>query len=206
MVMMLLRNLLLVMSFSLAAGCASILAPSIKTEPAALRPGNYELDRNHAALLFKVGHLGFSDYIGRFERFDVSLEFDEDKPQASTVEAVIDMTSLDVANDAFAETLMGGRWFDADQFPETVFRSTGIEITGENSGLVTGDLTMHGVTNPVTLEVVFNGGGFDRLRGAYVIGLSAQSTLSRSAFGVDRFGPLVSDEIEIEIEAEFKKR
>lgn len=191
------------------SGCAALapaLAPAVNTNPTALREGQYALDRDHAALLFKVGHLGFAKYVGRFERFDVSLDFDAENPEAARVDAVIDMTSLDVANDAFANTLMGPNWFDAGQYPEALFRSTGIEVTGENTGVMTGELTMHGVTKPVTMDVTFNGGGRDRLRGAYVIGLSAVSEIDRRDFGVDRFTGFVSNKVELEIEAELIRR
>lgn len=194
------------MATSCASAVAPLLAPSVETSATALKPGNYELDDKHAALLFKVGHLGFSKFVGRFERFDATLDFDETSPEDARVEAVIDMTSLDVANDSFANTLMGPNWFDAEQFPETIFRSQSIEITGENTGILSGELTMHGVTNPVTMDVVFNGGGFDRLRSAYVVGLSGTTTVRRSDFGVDRFQILVSDKVELEIEAEFLRR
>lgn len=196
------------LALSVGSGCAALapaLAPNVNANPTALKQGDYALDRDHAALIFKVGHLGFSKFIGRFERFDVSLDFDADNPEAARVEAVIDMTSLDVANDAFANTLMGPNWFDANQYPEAFFRSTGIEITGENTGVMSGNLTMHGVTRPVTMDVTFNGGGFDRLRGAYVVGLSATSKVDRREFGVDRFGGLVSNTVELEIEAEFER-
>lgn len=200
------RNFILTLSLSLIASCASVVAPNVNTDPTALKPGNYELDRDHAALLFKVGHLGFSKYVGRFERFDVSLDFDAENPESAMVEAIIDMTSLDVANDPFANVLMGRNWFDANRFPETIFRSNGIEITGDNTGVMTGDLTMHGTTKPISMTVKFNGGGFDRLRGAYVVGMSGHATVSRRDFGVSRFGFLVSDKVELEIEAEFMKR
>lgn len=191
------------------SGCAALapaLAPAVNANPTALREGQYALDRDHAALLFKVGHLGFAKYVGRFERFDVSLDFDADNPEAARVDAVIDMTSLDVANDPFANTLMGPNWFDAGQYPEAFFRSTGIEVTGENTGVMTGELTMHGVTNPVTMDVTFNGGGRDRLRSAYVIGLSAVSEIDRRDFGVDRFTGFVGNKVELEIEAELVRR
>ena len=191
-------------------GCAAIgsfaapaLAPAVNPNPTALKHGDYALDRDHAALLFKVNHLGFANYVGRFERFDVSLDFDADNPEDARVEAVIDMTSLDVANDPFANTLMGPNWFDAGQFPEAFFRSTGIEVTGENTGVLTGDLTMRGVTKPVTMDITFNGGAYDRLRGAYVVGLSAVSEVDRRMFGVDRFPGLVGNTVRLEIEAEF---
>lgn len=191
------------------AGCAALapaFVPTANPNPTALRAGDYTLDQDHAALLFKVSHLGFANYVGRFERFDVSLDFDADNPEAARVDAVIDMASLDVANDPFANTLMGPSWFDAGAFPETLFRSTGIEITGDNTGVVTGELTMRGVTRPVTMDVTFNGGGYDRLRGAYVIGLSAQSEIDRREFGVDRFAGLVGNKVTLEIEAEFLRR
>lgn len=193
-----------------AGACANMLGaafkPTVNTEPTALKPGNYALDPDHAALIFKVEHLGFSKFVGRFDRFDVSLEFDQENPEAAQVEAVIDMTSLNVANDDFGNVLMGPNWFDAGQFPETTFRSTSIEITGDNTGVMTGDLTMHGVTRPATMEVTFNGGGFDRLRGAYVIGLAAYADVDRTDFGVDRFQGLVGNDVELEIHAEFVKR
>ena len=201
---------LLLGAIAMTAACANtfapLMAPTVSTEAVALREGNYTLDPDHAALLFKVGHLGFSKFVGRFERFDVSLHFDEQAPETARVDAAIDMTSLDVANDEFAATLMGPKWFDAERFPETSFQSTSIDITGDNEGVLTGDLTMHGVTQPVTMDIVFNGGGFDRLRGAYVIGLSGTTKVSRSDFGVTRFPVLVSDTVELEIEAEFLKR
>lgn len=192
------------------SGCASVLAPVLKPDVArneeALRSGQYELDPAHAGLLFRIDHLGLSDFIGRFETFDASLDFEEANPNAATLEAVIDMKSLDIGNDEFAETLMGPDWFDADTFRQARFASTAITVTGENSGVLTGELTMRGVTNPVTLDVTFNGGARDRLRGAYVIGFSAYGEISRSAFGIDRFSGLITDDVRIEIQAEFLRR
>ncbi|MEM6415128.1 MAG: YceI family protein [Pseudomonadota bacterium] len=190
-------------AFLIATSCASALAPKVNTEREALRPGNYELDTEHAALLFKVGHLGFSRYVGRFERFNVALLFDESDPTAARIDAIIDMTSLNVANPKFSKKLQGPKWFDAEQFPQARFRSTDIRVTGENTGILIGDFTMHGITQPIEMDVVFNGGGFDALRGAYILGLSATTKIKRSDFGVDRFKRFVKDTVEIEIEAEF---
>jgi polyisoprenoid-binding protein YceI len=204
-------RLLTILALLLTAGCASVLAPVLKPDveqgAAALREGQYELDPAHAALFFRIDHLGFSSFIGRFEAFDASLDFDAADAASARIEAVIDMTSLDIANDDFAATLLGPQWFDAETFAEARFVSTAITATGDNEGTLTGDLTLHGVTQPITLDVVFNGGGRDRLRGgAYIAGFSATGTISRAAFGVDRFSGLIADEVEIEIQAEFKKR
>lgn len=191
---------------SCASALAPILVPRISAEAEALKPGDYTLDKAHASLIFKIDHLGFSQYVGRFDRFDASLSFDAEDPGSARIEAIIDMTSLNIANESFAETLMGPDWFDADAFPQAIFRSNSVEVTGENTGVITGDLTLHGVTEPVTLNVVFNGGGRDRLRGAYVTGFSATATIDRTVFGVDRFSGLVGDLATIEIEAEFERK
>lgn len=200
------RQLIAVSLLIMTASCASALAPRVNAEPEALREGGYALDRDHAALLFKVGHLGFSKYVGRFNEFDVTLDFDEQDPTTARVNAIIDMTSLDVADDDFSEKLKGPGWFDAGAYPQATFRSRSIEITGENEGVLTGDFTMRGITQPITMDVTFNGGGYDVIRGAYVLGLSATTKIKRSEYGVKKFRPLVRDTVEIEIEAEFLRQ
>ncbi len=185
------------------AACASLVAPRVSSDAVALKAGAYALDPAHASLVFKVDHLGFSAYLGRFERFDATLDFDADSPGTARVEAVIDIASLDVANDDFAATLVGADWFAGGQYPQAVFRSTAIERTGETTGRMLGELTLKGVTAPVALDVTFNGGAQDLLRGGYVVGFSAQGEFSRKAFGVDRFDGLVGDIVRIGIEAEF---
>lgn len=201
-----LRSFLPVIALSLFTACntiAAAIAPEATAERAALKSGAYVLDNSHTAVTFKINHLGFSNYVGRFETVTASLDFDEDDPSSASLEAIIDISSLDVANDDFAETLIGSSWFDSEKFPEAVFRSTGITITGETTGKVLGDLTLKGVTQPVALDVTFNGGDNDPLRGGYAIGFSASGSFNRSDFGITRFLGPVSDEVKIEIETEF---
>lgn len=189
------------------AGCTSIasafLAPKIDTAAASLAPGDFVLDTTHAALLFRINHLGFADYAGRFDRFEASLRGDAASPAEAGLEAIIDMTSLNIANPEFAAELMGPGWFDADAHPQAIFRSRSIELTGETSAIITGDLTLKGVTRPVTLSARLNGSAYDPLRRADVVGFSATSEISRAAFGVDRLSGLLTDTVRIEIEAEF---
>lgn len=199
------KTLSILLTAALLSACASLVTPDVSSETVALKSGGYKLDPNHASLVFKINHLGFSSFVGRFERFDASLDFDQADPSKARAEAVIDMTSLDVANDDFAKTLTGPNWFDAAQFPQAVFRSTSIKTTGDNKGTMTGDLTLRGVTKPISLDVTFNGGGNDILRHGYVVGFSAVGTINRDEFGVDRFDGVISDEVKIEIEAEFEK-
>lgn len=197
-------RILLLLVLASVAGCASVVAPRVQTEASALREGEYTLDKTHAALTFKIDHLGFSSYVGRFEDFDATLTFDADDPTASQLDAVIEVASLDIANDDFAETLIGPDWFDASAFPQARFVSRTVTVTGETEGTVEGDLTLKGIARPVTLDVRFNGGARDLLRGnQYVVGFSAKGTFDRTAFGVDKFAGPVGTDVTIEIEAEF---
>lgn len=189
------------------SGCAqlatSFLKPNVTSMPAEISAGAYKLDPTHASLVFKIDHLGFSTYVGRFESFEASLDFDAEDPAAARVEAVIDMTSLDIANDEFAQTLMGSQWFDAEQHPQAVFRTFGLKVTGENTAVISGDLTLKGETQAIEINATFNGGANDVLRRAYIVGFSGSTIISRSDFGIDRFAGLITDEVAIEIEAEF---
>lgn len=187
----------------LLSACASVATPDVKREASALRKGEYSLDQAHASVLFKIDHLGFSTYIGRFERVDASLDFNDKNPERAKVEATIDMTSLDIANDEFAETLMGPDWFNAQAYPQAKFSSDKIIVTGETSGVMTGDLTLNGKTRPVTMNVTFNGGARDLLRGAYVVGFSATGTIDRTDFDVSKFAGIITNDVTLEIEAEF---
>ena len=190
----------------LATGCASLVTPDVDTSTSALKPGIFELDETHAALTFKIDHLGFSNYVGRFEVFSANLDLDEQDPEAARVDAVIDMTSLDIANDEFADTLMSD-WFKADSFPKARFTSTEVLVTGDNRGQVEGELTLRGVTQPVTLDVTFNGGARDLIRGnAYIVGFSASGTIDRTDFGINNLSGVITNKVEINIEAEFVRQ
>ncbi len=196
----------LLISALMISGCASIVTPNVNTQASALRAGEYRLDETHGAVLFRINHLGFSNFLGRFEKLTASLDFDADNPEQARIDALIEMNSLDIADDEFAQTLLGPKWFDAAQFPTARFTSTAITITGENTGLMRGDLTLHGVTKPVTFEVTFNGGARDLLRSAYVTGFSARGKIDRTDFGVSQFSGIITNEVELEIEVEFIKQ
>ena len=152
--------------------------------------GAYTLDRTHASLIFRVNHLGFSNYTARFKRFDAKLQFDPANLAASKVTASVDVDSLetdfpDPARLDFNAVLKGAAWLDVAQFPRMEFASSHIDVTGVNTLRIHGDLTLHGVTRPIVLEATFNGGyaGHPMDPNAR-IGFSAQATLKRSEFGI----------------------
>ncbi|MBT6480812.1 MAG: YceI family protein [Gammaproteobacteria bacterium] len=197
-------SLLLICSAFLVS-CDRLLTPDFNTDVTELRGGAYTLDSDHATLLWKINHLGFSTFIGRFNDFDATLDFDPENIESSQVEVVINTAGLDINNEEFAEELRGDAWFNVEQFPQAVFRSTSfIEAIDEDSFVFTGDLTLLGVTAPVDLEINFHGGGRNFLTRSYTLGFSASTSFLRSDYGLDRFTSFgVGDEIELEIHVEF---
>lgn len=185
--------------------CASLVRPDVTTETAELRDGAFSLDKAHAVILFKVSHFGLSKYVGRFTEFDASLDFDADNPQASRLEAIIETDSIYVGDPEFEKDLAED-WFDAPAHPQAIFRATALERTGETTGRMTGDLTLRGVTKPITLDVIFNGGANNIITGKYTLGFEANGSFKRSDYGIDNLiSAGIGDEIELEIHVEFQR-
>jgi polyisoprenoid-binding protein YceI len=202
------RFSLLLACSALLVSCDRILTPGFETSVQDLRGGAYTLDKAHASITWKVDHLGFSSYIGRFNDFDASLDFDPENIEASSLEVIINTTSLDVNNEAFEVDLRGEDWFNVEQFPQAIFRTTSfVEAVDEDTFVFQGDLTLLDTTAPVTLTVNFNGGGRNFLTRSYTLGFSATTTVQRSLFGLDNlvaFG--IGDNIELDVHVEFMER
>jgi len=187
---------------------ASAGAPSVADIPA----GDYKTDPTHTSLIFSVDHLGYSHYTAYFTRIDARLKIDPAHPETAALTVTIDPQSLALNNPpkGFHDDLMGKSWFDAAAFPKITYTSTKIDMTGANTANVTGDLTLHGVTRPVTLAVTFNGGypGMAGMDPNARIGFSAKGTLRRSLFGMGYGIPApgttlgVGDEVDFRIETE----
>lgn len=178
--------------------------------------GSYTLDRAHASLIFRVDHLSFSWFTARFTRFDATLDLDPEDPAASLLTVTVDPASIetdypDPESYDFNADLRGANWLDTAQFPAVTFRSTEIVLIAPDAAQVTGDLTLHGVTAPVTLDVTFNGGYASHPLDptGSRIGFSAHGALSRTAFGMGFGVPEpgstmgVGDEVAFIVEAEF---
>lgn len=174
----------------------------------AMPGGLYELDKNHASFIWKVDHLGLSDYTARFTDFDVDLAYDPINVENTQVRATIDPTSIETdypgEKDFDGELANEAGWFNATQFPEITFRSTEVERTGDNTGKVTGNLTFLGVTKPVTLDVTFNKAiGNHPFANKPVLGFTATGSIKRSEFGMTKYIPQIGDEFDFIIQAEF---
>jgi polyisoprenoid-binding protein YceI len=186
--------------------------------PADAPPGEYTMDPAHSSVNFRISHLGLSHYTARFTKMDGKLVFDPANPAAQSVSATIDARSLQTNYPEPAkldfDSKIENEFLGADKFPQIIFKSAKVEVTGPRTAKVTGDLTLHGVTKPVVLEATFNGGykpnSMDPL-GAR-IGFSAKATFKRSDFGLTAGIPApgttmgVGDDIDVAIETELTKK
>jgi polyisoprenoid-binding protein YceI len=207
------RHLLLTAALLLATPLA---AQEAAEKPTDLPAGEYKADLGHTRLLFKVNHLGFSNYYGLFKQIDATLQFDPAAPETMQLSVTVDPKSVethypDPAMD-FNGVLAGPELLDAAQFPTITYKSTKITLTGPTSADVTGDLTLHGITKPVTLQVTFNGGWPDHpMDPGARIGFSATGFINRGDFGIAYGIPAegstmgVSNRVDLIIETEMKR-
>jgi polyisoprenoid-binding protein YceI len=195
------------LSLGSCANLASRVLPSNNqtVDATKLRPGAYVLSKDHAALLFEVNHLGFSGYIGRFNTFSGTLDFDPARPGEARLDVVIDTASVDTNNAVLEDKLREASFFDVTKFPTARFVSTRVAVTSATTGKVTGDLTLRDITKPVTLDVTFNGGAQNAFSGKYTLGFSGTAKFSRAEFGLNAWAPAVGDEVTLTLRAEFEK-
>lgn len=172
--------------------------------------GKYEIDDTHASLTWKVSHLGLSNYTARFTDIDATIEFDPKAPENSKVTASINPTSLETdypypeEKDFDKKLIEDKDWFNASKFPKITFTSTGIERTGDNTGVMKGELNFLGVSKPLSLDVTFNGAMKKQpFSGKPTLGFSANGRLKRSDWGMGTYVPNIGDDVELIIEAEF---
>lgn len=169
----------------------------------ALANDRWTVDSSHADVVFKIDHLGFSSTWGRFGDVSGTLVFDPENAENGTVEVVIAAASIDTNFADRDKHLRGGDFFHTQEFPEATFRSTRIEVTGENTANITGDLTMLGVTRPVVLSAVLNKvAALPQYPDVLVAGFSATTSILRSEWGLNFGVPAIGDQVDIFIDIE----
>ena len=196
----------LVTSLAFLALAGPVLAES-SSDPKRAPTGSYSLDVRHTQVLFAIPHLGITDYYGRFDKASRNLNFNSGAPEKSSVSVTIDMTSIDVPSNELVGELMGASTFNTAAFPTATFKSTAITRTGPNTGTITGDLTLHGVTKPVTLNATFGGLTTDPFSGDDDIGFHATTTVKRTDFGITGmvWEGVVGNDVKLTIEAMFQR-
>lgn len=187
------KSMFIAAAFALAGGAATA------------EPVKYVLDASHSQIVFDYNHLGFSTSTGMFSGFDGEIMFDQENPAASSVTVAFPVRSILTGWEARFEHFMTPEFFGAEEDEMVKFTSTAIQVTGEKTALITGDLELNGVTKPVVLDAVLNQAGDHPMAGVPWAGFDATATLIRSDFNLGQFAPFVSDEVHLRISVEAKK-
>ncbi|CAN5738506.1 YceI family protein [soil metagenome] len=199
------RTALAAAAFSFIAVTGALANPASQ-DPAKVPAGNYVLDKRHASLLVKVPHMGgFSKFTMRFDRLDGSFAYDPATWATTKVTITADPTSINTGLPDFDKTIAGPSYFDSAKYPAITFVSTKAE-GADGKGTVSGDLTFHGVTKPVVLDVTFNGVGPGMMGAGTRIGFSGSTHLKRSDFGVTTMSQFSGDDLDLLFEVEFVKK
>ena len=190
---------------ALSALAIVLFASVLHSLPARAAPERYQIDPNHMAIAFLVSHVGFAKTLGQFTRAEGSFVFDPEKPGVSDIAVTIDAASIDTHHEKRDQHLRAQDFLWVEQHSRITFRGTSAEQTGPRTGKVIGDLTLRGVTRPVTLDVVWNKSDqypFGDMH--YATGISARGKIKRTDFGMTYAveGGMVGDEVEIILEFE----
>ncbi|HKR17832.1 YceI family protein [Rhizorhapis sp.] len=173
-------------------------------DPARVQAGTYVMDPAHTQVAFTVNHFGFNNYVGLFGTPTGSLTIDPKQPEKASLTVKIPMNEVRTSSTKLDEHLKTPDFLDTAKYPTAKFVSTSIKVDG-NEADITGNLTLHGVTRPVTIDAQFTGAGTHPMNKKLNIGFSGTTTIKRSDFGIDKFVPLVSDEVKLAITAAFEK-
>ncbi|WP_101068924.1 YceI family protein [Roseovarius salinarum] len=170
-------------------------------------PEKYELDPSHSQVVFSYNHLGYSTTYGVFSGFEGEVMFDEEDPANSSVEVSMPVMSMFTGWEKRFDHFMSDDFFGAEDGDMITFTSTGIEVTGEDTAKITGDLSMNGVTNSVVLDAELNQHKPHPSKEGNPLwaGFDASTTLLRSDYDLGKFAPYVSDEVEVMISIEAGK-
>ena len=197
----------------LTASAALLLAGSslpafaqATSNPAEVQAGSFAVDPNHSQVGFTLSHMGLSNFSGGLSNVTGTLTLAGGDHAASKLSVTIPASSISTPVDKLNEELVSADWLDAQKFPSITFTSTKVTSTGPTSATITGDLTLHGVTKPITLTAHFVGAGTNPLSKKYTVGFDATGTVKRSEFGVTKYVPLIGDEVELSLHGAFEKQ
>jgi len=176
---------------------SSVLAAA--TMPAFAATQKFNIDNNHTQVSFTYDHFGFSNPTSRLEQIKGTLELDQADWSKSSVTVTMPLAGLHTGVDRLDTHLKSADFFDAEKNPDITFKSTKVEKVGADKLKVSGDLTAHGVTKPVTLDVKINKIGENKMIQSQTAGFEADTSIKRSDWGVGAYVPAVSDEVHVHI-------
>jgi polyisoprenoid-binding protein YceI len=182
-----------------------LVAPVLLSISAAAEVETYKIDPVHSAAHFAVGHLGIATVRGIFSKVSGNVQYDPSDPSKTMIDVSIDAASIDTKFEVRDKDLRSPDFFDVEKYPAITFKSKHVEVQGKGKMKITGDLTIHGVTKEVTLEVNGPNGPVKDPHGRTRLGASGTTQISRKAFGVNGSPDGVADDVLITIDVELVK-
>ncbi len=189
-------------AIAFAAVSAQAQAPA--RDPAAVKAGTYKVEPYHTQVAFTLSHFGLSEFSGFFSGASGSLKLNPANPAANKLDVTIPIDSVLTTVPKLTGELKGDKWFDAAKYPTAEFTSTKVTLAGKASAIISGTLTLHGVTKPIVLKAHLVGAGINPIDKAYTVGFSATGTIKRSAFGVSAYVPYIGDDVHLTIAGAFE--
>jgi polyisoprenoid-binding protein YceI len=170
----------------------------------AVKAGTYKVDTYHTEVGFSLLHFGFTNYAGLFSGVTGTLKLDPAHLGEAKLDVTISVDSIMTTVPELTDGLKGPQWFDTARFPNGTFVSTKIVPGTGGNATITGNLTLRGVTKPVTLQAHLIGAGANPLTKVYTVGFEATGTIKRSDFGVNAYVPIVGDDVQLTIAGAFE--
>jgi polyisoprenoid-binding protein YceI len=167
--------------------------------------GTYAVEPSHTQIVFAYDHMGFTNNMGVIAQPTGTLTLDKANPAASKVSIDVPIANLTTGIPALNEHLAKAEFFDVAKFPKATFVSTSVKTDGPTGATITGNLTIKGITKPVTLDAEFYGAGANPMNKKENVGFIATGTIKRSDFGMGMAVPVVGDAVELKIIAAFQK-
>ncbi len=184
-------------------GALAVLALALGLASRCMAAETYQLEKTHVDLLFAINHAGFTEKHGSFRDLDATLEYDAQKPENCHVTVTVKTDSVDTGYPARDADLKSDKFLDVAKYPEMRFVSTKVTRNADQTLRIDGELTLHGVTKPITLQAKLNKAAPNPFDKRPTVGFSATGTLKRSDFGVSTYVPIIGDVVSITIDAEF---
>ena len=206
------KSLVLLATLGLAATASATATIQPKSQPSAatkaaastIQAGRYTVDANHTQVIWSVDHFGFSRLYGMVGAMSGTLDIDPARPGAAKVAIDIPLSGLTVTSPGFAKHLATADLFDTAKFPTARFVSRSVTVRGTQA-TIAGDLTLRGITKPLTLDARLHGAGANPMNKKPTVGFDATATIKRSDFGLGYAVPAVSDQVKLEITAAFER-
>jgi polyisoprenoid-binding protein YceI len=193
-------------SFLLTAILSTLSVTAATTAPSfdSVKMGTYGIDSAHTQVGFSISHFGFTNYAGLFAGATGTLKFDPAPPANDKLDVTILVDSLVTTVPKLTDELKGGQWFDVAKFPQATYTSSGVAMGLGGEITITGNLTLHGVTRPVTLHAHLMGAGVNPIDKKYTVGFEVKGKINRTDFGVSQYAPALGAEVELLIAGAFE--